>query len=826
MGIYFFSLLQTLTILDNRNPSLLIPLSRSADFLLVQSEYISVCKGVLAGPPTTLKTPIPDQFLKALHPGSNKGTALWVQWDRAPRNPDFDKEAIYLVREDGAVLYVELGGIADPLEISHAGSWPCPVDTAFACLKADGSEFAQSYPDVLVAGGFGSDGHLCKVGSWPQEYTDQVPYSETNMFSLIESLPNWAPITDMAVARLENMPLPYDRTRASIFVANGKTPFGQVSQLRRGLRALVDETFSGLKGTTGLWLVDHGSAPFERDGNLMQQDHATFLVTVPGETLVLRASRMQHERSHSQSNSFGNSTDNIVWETEQPDHDGLMRSAETLAACPINGKFVVQVTNNEIRVVQRPQLALVSNVTFPNSLLGAATKPDFPYIVVAYYEETKPTIRAIPIGDDGSIQTSNQGTRLTSDPTCIHILTSENLGPFVFVGIGDIGFSLFRCSEQGSLLPMYHSSQSRHLQHRYESAALLTVQGHEKIVCGTRTGLLLCLDLVDIQTAMAASSRMYHVMYHATVLTFMAAPISKTPSFIRMGTSPVYITPNKTDHSMAFLACGADFCRIHLSARDFEVHIDSIWLDCPQSPTYSQGALNAIDQIPFTKDPDQEERELGGYILAVIGDQMVYARLDYDIKQSCQTVTSAPEGAKIVPQKLSCTGTPTKIMIADDLAHHMIVVTSELKEERTSNLKYRTMLSNIKIISLLRDEINADPAIKDEFISGTPKARLEKTEVPLKHYERVYSMVRWVFLGSEDRQHALIVVGTGITESPGKETGRRLILNVGKSGLTVKDKKRFEKPVRCIAVYDNQHIVSIIGDTMQIEQIERTEAAR
>lgn len=496
---------------DNRNPSLLIPLSRRPDFLLVQSEYISVCTGVLAGPPTTSKALIPSQFLKALHPSNSKGTPLWVQWDRAPRNPDFDKEAIYLVREDGAVLYVELGGNAIPLEISHAGNWPYPVDTAFACLKADGSEFAQSYPDVLVAGGFGSDGYLCKVGSWPQEYADQVPYSETNLFSLIESLPNWAPITDMVVARLENMPLPHDRARASIFVANGRTPFGEVSQLRRGLRALVDETFSGLKGSTGLWLVDHGSAPFERDGNLMRQDYATFLVTVPGETLVLRASRVQDERSHSQS-SFGNAADNVVWETEQPTQDGLMRSVETLAACPVTGNFAVQITYNEVRVLQRPQLTPVSNVTFPNSLLGAATTPDFPYIVVAYYEESKPTIRAISIGNDGSVQTSSEGTQLASDPTCIHVLDSENLGPIVFVGIGDIGFSLFKVNEQDSLLPIYHSAESRDLQHRYESAALLTAGGLEKIACGTRVGLLLYLDLADIQNAMSDSSRMYCIL--------------------------------------------------------------------------------------------------------------------------------------------------------------------------------------------------------------------------------------------------------------------------------------------------------------------------
>ena len=291
-----------------------------------------------------------------------------------------------------------------------------------------------------------------------------------------------------------------------------------------------------------------------------------------------------------------------------------------------------------------------------------------------------------------------------------------------------------------------------------------------------------------------------------------------------MGTSPVYIRADKTDCSMAFVACGADFCRAYILPNDLQVHIDSIWLHNPHSPIYLQGALNAIDQIPRTGSGDYRQSALDGYVFAVFGEQMVYAHFDPDEKLPMEYF--APEEGKVVPRKLPTTGTPAKIMVAEDLPHHMIVVTSEFKEERSMNHKYRVMLSNIRIIDLLSDVSYSETEVKDEPASTTPKNKLEKTEVQLKHYERVYSMVRWVVLGSEDRQHALVVVGTGITESSGKETGRRLIINVGKSGLTLKDKKRFDQPVRCIAVYDNQHIISIIGSTVKIEQIERSEAAR
>ncbi|KAF2450230.1 hypothetical protein P171DRAFT_516156 [Karstenula rhodostoma CBS 690.94] len=798
---------------DNGNPSLLIPVSRSTDFLLVQNKYISVCKGVLAGPPDITQHQIPSRFLAPLQPSSNKGHPLWVQWDRAPRNPDFAKDAFYLAREDGVVLYVELGDIAGSLDISDAGSWPYSIDTAFACLKADSSEFAQSYPDVLVAGGHGSDGHICKVGAWPKEYADQVPYSQAYAFGLVESLPNWAPLTDFAVTRLSNLPLPYDRKRASIFVSSGKAPHGEVSQLRRGLRALVGDTFEGLKGSTGLWIIDYGSTIFEEDGHVKRQDYATFVVNAPPETLVLRASRTQEEGSYSQGSS-GSAWDGAVWETDQPTQYDLLRNAETISACSITDSLAVQVTYHEARLVQRPQLSRVGSILFSNALLRASSESGVPFIVVAFHDGSKSILQVIPALEGKAFEIpDDERSRWTlpDDPTCIDILVSDN-GPLIFVGIREVGFSLFAVSEGVSLTQVYHtdipSAGPLGLQQVYESAVLLTTRGHETLVCGTRTGLLICIDL-------------------AGIIPYASASESPIPSIIKMGDTAVYVTPNKLDSSTAFVACGADFCQIHLTInRDSGACIDSIWLDDPENPAYLQGALSAMDQVPLTA---ASGKELGGFIFAVFGDRMVYARLDYDIKWSGQTASPlSPEDGKVIPRKLPTTQTPVKLMVPHDLPHHMIVVTNEFEEglESSQEHQFRIMISSIKVIDLFGDKTNPEIDIKGEIVPGTLKSKIARSEIPLKHYERVHSMVRWVFSGDEDRQHALLLVGTELTPPEGESRGRRLVLNITKSGLKLQDKKRFEEAVRCIAGYDNQHIISIIGSTLQIEQIERTEAAR
>ena len=91
---------------DNRKPSLVIPLIRSPNFLLVHGDHISVCKDALAGPPT-IQDIRPPALVGRLQPADNRCALQWVQWARAPRNPEFIKEVFYLAREDGVIVYLE-----------------------------------------------------------------------------------------------------------------------------------------------------------------------------------------------------------------------------------------------------------------------------------------------------------------------------------------------------------------------------------------------------------------------------------------------------------------------------------------------------------------------------------------------------------------------------------------------------------------------------------------------------------------------------------------------------------------------------------------------
>lgn len=206
---------------------------------------------------------------------------------------------------------------------------------------------------------------------------------------------------------------------------------------------------------------------------------------------------------------------------------------------------------------------------------------------------------------------------------------------------------------------------------------------------------------------------------------------------------------------------------------------------------------------------------------------MVFTRMDYDVKWTSQSYPfRPPEHSKVVPRGISVTGAPSKISIAEDLPHHAIVVTNEVTEEKPPPNGYRTIRSCLKIVDLFHEDTSTESEIKEEGAPETPRNKLQKTEIQLKNYEKVNSIVRWPFLDGKGRQRSLIIVGTSITEAPGKDSGRRLVLNFTRSGLDLQDKKKFERPVRCIAVYDGEHIVSIIGNVLQLEQLERTDAAR
>ena len=366
-------------------PSLLIPLRRTSDFLLVFDTHISVWQNVLSGAPKRVVVPIDSSILLPLRPGDSKRRPQWTAWDKTPRNPEYLKEAFYIAREDGRIMYVARGP-AGSVEVDEAGEWPYRIDTAFACLIVDNSESSQQYPDVLIAGGASNDGLLCKVGSWPTEYSYAVQYPGTNQFSYVESIPNWTPLTDLSVTQLSSPRAPEERQRSAIFVANGNSPHGEISELRHGIQAVVDDSFSGITGCTGIWVVHHGSQMAEIEGTKKRQHYATFAITLPPETLVIRVVRTQPESRADFSGAWEHGTWDVFQtpSDDDPIEDNLMRDEETIAACPWSEEYSLQITRQEARILRRPALRHHDSFKFGTSLLLASTRSTCPFIAVAF----------------------------------------------------------------------------------------------------------------------------------------------------------------------------------------------------------------------------------------------------------------------------------------------------------------------------------------------------------------------------------------------------------------------------------------------------------
>lgn len=493
-----------LTHSEDQNPSLLIPLSRSPDFVLVFDAHLSLYKDVLSGIPVRRKATIHASILSPLRPGDSKRRPQWVAWDNTPRNPEFPKEAFYIAREDGRVMYAEQS--SDSVDLDDAGEWPYRIDTAFACLSVDNSEFSQLYPDVLIAGGAGNDGLLCKVGAWPAEYSYNLQYPGTNQFTQVESLPNWTPLTDLCVTRFSGLRAPSERERSAVFVANGSSPQGEISELRYGLRAFVDDSFSGINGCTALWVVDHGSQTVEIEGNRERQHYATFTITLPMETLLIRIIRTQPEVR----GEFSGAWEDGVWDKAQIPtgdeaiQDSVMRDDETISACPWSEDFSIQVTRNEARFLRRPNLLQIDSISFNPPLLLAASKTAFPFIVITYRESGNTFLEIIPISCEGTFgKQKNLRHQLAHDPTCLQLFEIDGT-PYVFVGTFDSKIVLFNLG--GSSVPSIALEASigdvkfGETLMLCESVALLSLREQLVLVCTTRNGFLLSADLTIAQS--------------------------------------------------------------------------------------------------------------------------------------------------------------------------------------------------------------------------------------------------------------------------------------------------------------------------------------
>ncbi|KHN97877.1 thermotolerance protein [Metarhizium album ARSEF 1941] len=213
---------------EHRMPSLLIPLRFNTAFFTVSQPDIGIVKNCLSGSPVfeVLDTDTPERT--PLHHGI--GNPLWTAWSRPFRRKKyFEKtDIIYLAREDGAIIHVEIDAPELVPSVTTVGCLNTNINTAFTIAY-------DIFSDVLIIGGDSGPGGIWKLA--PRTDLEQVSV-----------LPNWSPVVDMATS--SGRPLKASST-SEHRNANSRSPE------RKNLPSRPDSLFSasgrGIRGNLTQW---------------------------------------------------------------------------------------------------------------------------------------------------------------------------------------------------------------------------------------------------------------------------------------------------------------------------------------------------------------------------------------------------------------------------------------------------------------------------------------------------------------------------------------------------------------------------------------------
>jgi hypothetical protein len=219
-----------------------------------------------------------------------------------------------------------------------------------------------------------------------------------------------------------------------------------------------------------------------------------------------------------------------------------------------------------------------------------------------------------------------------------------------------------------------------------------------------------------------------------------------------------------------------------------------------------QLSVSAFDQIP-NSSAAEECKELAGYIFAVCGDRFLLARLEDDVLGSPNRLRRS----EIVAIKTPVYSTPTKLFGLRRLPPRdskLILASVAPTEVRPPPKAYRTLRSNLHII---------DPHayhFGDRNFPGSPS-------LVLKNYERVYSYAFETITNHKTgQQYEWLVVGTGVPEQGGRESGRKLYLRIEGGTLdrlNLKKEKLYNDPVRCVVLVPPCVCFTIHGSTLVVE---------
>ncbi|EMC96597.1 hypothetical protein BAUCODRAFT_148179 [Baudoinia panamericana UAMH 10762] len=598
--------------------SLLIPLQNAA-FLLISGSSIIRCEDILSG--SLHETSCEDMDLDARCAGLSPMEPVWTSWCRPQRNRAAarNKDHIYLIREDGLVFLLH-AAVNSGLTADRAGHFDCHVGTAFASLGGPDD------PDILAVAGEMSTGRVVAIGHFPTRNgrVNELSRLDTMSLELIQTIPNWASVTDMVATRLPQSHGRSARSRDGLFVTSGREPYGSITELRFGLEARLSTFFTleNLHVVTSMW-----SLPLASDGSLL------IVLATPTSTRFLQIPE-----------------DDDPAELGPDDVSALDADYRTLAAASTVDTQLVQVTDKGIAVTG----SLIANFedtihrrcTSEETIVAAVIDTSFSRIYTAEVKNGECILCATTIppvdAEDSDVNTldPHKVASLPSPPLALAVDRAQGQ-LFMVVATAEDGILCLTGDSETALSEACRISTNEDTENRTpcDNLAILCTTESDRVlvVCGLRDGRLLCSTIeVDQYKVLRCADTHVSGFSHSSV---------------RLASLPG--RPHQ-----AYAMSSTDTCLLSWTGGSAKsMIIDNIWVVDKEQPELAQGQLSACAQWP---PPDHIDSDEGETMMLVMGDEFMMVELD--------RMPSA------VARQLPVSGTPTRVIYAEQ--HRSLVVAS------------------------------------------------------------------------------------------------------------------------------------------------------
>lgn len=753
--------------------NLLIPL-RDAAFLMITGSEMKLHKNILSGSMSTLA--LDPDVGETKSPGSSPRRPIWTSWCRPLRNQSVKhgQDIVYLVREDGIVIQVEITSI-DTVHASHAGDIGCHVGSAFASL-GDPSD-----PDILAVVGDMSTGRVVHMGNWPSP----SPIAHMSRIDAMEmqdseTLPNWASSIDMVVSKLPQSHSRSPRTRDAIILTSGREPYGTVTELRKGLEARVGTSleFEALKGATGAWVLPNSST-----GSILM------LLSTPSFTRIFDFAPDLEE----------------VEELGEDSTTVMVLDQRTLTAAILDNGHLVQISEGSISTSANLYANFEDRSRWHAgdgmSIIAAAIEPSQNCVVavrrgggvselLAFRHHAQSADQDSDDALDG-LQQLPGSVKLPEEPLCLTTtLYRGRLVGLLATVEGNLELFTLNADATSPLSLMDSMQIIEDKQSLCDNIVLLRpISSHSTspreilAVCGLRDGSIVSVSIGATAEGLEFGESHRIQFGHETVRLIQQA--------------------NEIDKAYAF--CGLDTCVLTWDGTTPQsLDVKSLCVSDRERPQLAQGAITTISMMPSSEHLSTGDvGSHAGFLVIVSSSEVLFAVVD--------------DNPTVIPRQVQVTGTPNRVIYA----------------EQHRNLVCASVCTGVR--SFPSERRNAPPEEHRQIWPVIEFIPADRDSVSftfdLQPGEKVYALLEWSFQQKGKTYSFIMVGGSFIKQSTPKpkEKGRIAFLQMSSNRQweveNVKEARSttFDDPVYALALYDEMTYVACTGDRVLLSRFDAEE---